>query len=76
VLEGEEVVDAIVEESSGYDLTIIGATREGLLQQFVFGVIPEQVGRRANSTVIMAKRNLAITSRVTRWFRRRGNRSE
>lgn len=74
-LESDDVVDAIVEESAGYDLTVIGATRQGLLQQFVFGAIPEQVGRRANSTVIMAKRDLGITSRLARWFRRRGSNS-
>ncbi|MFB6121609.1 MAG: amino acid permease [Halobacteriaceae archaeon] len=65
----DDVVDEIVERSRDYDLTIIGSSRESLLQQLVFGAIPEAVGRRAKSTVIMAKRDLGITSRVTRWFR-------
>ena len=56
----------IISESAEYDLTIIGATREGLLQQFVFGGIPEEVGRRAENTVIMAKRNLGISSSLSR----------
>lgn len=52
-----------------FDITFIGAAGEGLLKQLVFGAIPEAVGRRAESTVIMAKRDLGITSWVTRWFR-------
>ncbi|MFB6161739.1 MAG: universal stress protein, partial [Haloferacaceae archaeon] len=69
VVDGADVADTIVGESADHDLTVIGASREGLLQQVVFGAIPEEVGRRAQSTVIMAKRNLGITSRMTRWFR-------
>ncbi|MFB6141138.1 MAG: amino acid permease, partial [Halosimplex sp.] len=67
-IESDDVVGAIVEESAEHDLTVIGASREGLLQQLVFGAVPEAVGERAQSTVIMAKRNLGITSRVTRWL--------
>ncbi|MFT4932674.1 MAG: amino acid transporter/nucleotide-binding universal stress UspA family protein [Natronomonas sp.] len=69
VVEGEDVVDAIVERSAEHDVTIIGSSREGLLKQLVFGAIPEEVGRRAGNTVIMAKRHLGIRSRVSRWFR-------
>ena len=68
VARGDDVVDTIVERSAEYDLTIVGATREGLLQQFVFGALPEQVGWGAKSTVIMAKRNLGLTSRLKRWL--------
>ncbi|MFB6267368.1 MAG: amino acid permease [Halodesulfurarchaeum sp.] len=68
VVEGEDVVDTIVELTEEYDLTLIGATREGLFQQLLFGTIPEAVGRRSESTVIMTKRHLGITSRIKRWF--------
>jgi amino acid transporter/nucleotide-binding universal stress UspA family protein len=69
MLIGDDVIDTIVERTGEHDLTIIGATREGLLQQFVFGALPEQVGWRSKSTIIMAKRNLGITSRLSRWLR-------
>ncbi|EFW89816.1 amino acid transporter [Haladaptatus paucihalophilus DX253] len=69
LLTGDDVIDTIVERTGEHDLTIIGATREGLLQQFVFGALPEQVGWRSKSTIIMAKRNLGITSRLSRWLR-------
>jgi len=68
VIEGGDVTETIVAESADHDLTVIGASREGLLQQLVFGAIPEAVGERAECTVIMAKRNLGITSLATRWL--------
>ena len=69
IVEGEDVVDAIVEQTADYDITLVGATREALFQQLLFGAIPEEVGRRAESAVIMAKRNIGLTSRMRRWFR-------
>ncbi|WP_049934477.1 amino acid permease [Haloplanus natans] len=69
IIEDERVAEAIVDYTDDYDLTVIGASREGLLQQLVFGAIPETVGQRASGTVIMAKRYLGITSRITHWFR-------
>lgn len=69
IFDSDDITAAIVQESADHDLTVIGASREGLLQQVVFGAIPEAVGQRAQSAVIMAKRDLGITSRVTRWFR-------
>ncbi len=65
------MVDTIVDLTDEYDLTVLGASREGLFQQLLFGAIPEQVGQRAENTVVMAKRHLGITSRLKRWFRRR-----
>ena len=70
LVEGDDVVGAIVAETQRHDLTIIGATREGLLQRILFGAIPEAVGRRAQNTVIMTKRHLDVTSwlrGVLRW---------
>ncbi|MFB6123614.1 MAG: amino acid permease [Haloferacaceae archaeon] len=69
LLEGRSVVETILDRSEDHGLVIIGATREGLLQQLVFGAIPEKVARRATKTVIMTKRHLGITSRLKRLFR-------
>ena len=69
IYDRDSVVDAIVDASADHDLTVIGAARESLLKQLVFGAIPEGVGRRAKTPVIMAKTDLGITSWVTRWFR-------
>ncbi len=72
VVEGEDVVETITDRSGAHDLTVIGATREGVLQQFVFGAIPEEVARKAEDAVLVAKRNEGLTSRarysLRRWF--------
>jgi len=70
LVESREITDAIVEATADYDLTIMGATRSGLLQQLVFGNIPETVGREAEGSVLMAKRNLGVRSRLRRLFSR------
>ena len=46
VLRGASVVDIIVAETSEHDVTVIGATRESLLDQLVFRAVPEEMGRR------------------------------
>jgi len=68
IAEGD-VVSTILDATADHDLTIIGATQEGLLQELVFGAIPVEVGQRAEGTVIMTKRYLGITSRLRRWLR-------
>ena len=76
LVESVDVVDGIVSRTGDHDLTIIGATREGPLQRLLFGAIPQAVGRRSKSTVIMTKRDLDVTSRaadLAAWLRgRRG----
>lgn len=72
IVEGEDVIDTIVEESSDYDITVLGAAREGLLRQIVFGTIPEEVGRRTDNTVIMTRRIPETVSRsIYNWLLRR-----
>ena len=68
IITGDSIVSALVAETEEHDLTIIGSTREGLLQQLIFGTIPEELARRAEGTVIMAKRNLPFTSLLSSWI--------
>jgi len=70
LLEHDDVVDGLAEEGTRHDLTVIGATREGIVQQFLFGAIPEAVGEQSPNTVIMTKRHLAVTSRLKQSFRK------
>ncbi|MFC4989334.1 amino acid permease [Saliphagus infecundisoli] len=67
-VEGTDVAETIIDETEHHDLTIIGATREGLLQRLVLGNIPQTVGEGAYSDVLMVKRNLEIGSRLKRWY--------
>ncbi len=54
--EGNDVVETILREASGYDLIVIGATNEPLFRNLLMGSIPEQVARRAEVTTVMVKR--------------------
>lgn len=69
VVEDNDVSQAIAGWTAAHDLTILGATREGLLQKVIFGSIPEEIGERAENTVILARQNLGITSHLRRLLR-------
>jgi len=69
LLKAENVADAVIQESRDHDTTVMGATREGLLQQLLVGQIPEAVAQGVNSTVIMVKRYQGVTSLLRRVFR-------
>jgi CIC family chloride channel protein len=56
VVEGNNVVETILQTAEGYDLIIIGATNEPLFKNLLMGNIPEQVAVRAKVTTIMVKR--------------------
>jgi nucleotide-binding universal stress UspA family protein len=55
VITGDHVVKSILKEARNYDVVILGASHEGVFQQILFGVIPEQVAKRCPKTVIMVK---------------------
>ncbi len=64
LVENADVVEGIVTEAKNHDLTIIGATREGFFQRLLFGAVPEAIGQRIPTTVIMTKRKLDVSSRL------------
>ncbi|MBD2090931.1 chloride channel protein [Microcoleus sp. FACHB-1515] len=51
------VADAIVDlaKQDGCDIIMLGASREGLLQQAINGNIPEAIARQSNCTVILVR---------------------
>jgi amino acid transporter len=56
LIEGEDTVDAIIEESEGYDLIVVPASDEPLFKNLLVGPRSERIARRANVTVMMVKR--------------------
>jgi len=56
ILISNSPADAIVKEAESYDVVVIGATREGLFQQLMFGTIPEGIARGTGKPVIMVKK--------------------
>jgi len=75
----DDVTAAIVARSEAYDVTVLGAPTAGLLEQFVFGTVPDSVAQRSDNTVLMAKHRLGGSSRYHRWIaatpKRESNRS-
>jgi amino acid transporter/nucleotide-binding universal stress UspA family protein len=56
IVEGEDAVDTILEQSKGYDLIVLGASEEPVFRNFLVGTGPERVARGAEMTVMMVKR--------------------
>ncbi len=56
VVIADSVVEGIVEESKGYDLVLLGASEEGLFDQFVFGSIPQQIAARVPKAAVIVRR--------------------
>ncbi len=60
-----DVAETVGEESADYDLTVIGAAREGLIQRLVLGTKPEQIARRSRGRLLLFKqRRHPLRSRV------------
>jgi uncharacterized hydrophobic protein (TIGR00271 family) len=56
VIVAESVVEGIVREAEGYDLVLLGASEQGLFDQFVFGSIPQQIAARVPKTAVIVRR--------------------
>ena len=54
--EGSDVVETVLAEAEGYDMIIVGASREPLFRRLLLGDIAEQIGKRAEVTVMIVKR--------------------
>ncbi|MFW5919579.1 MAG: universal stress protein [Halanaeroarchaeum sp.] len=56
VQESTEVQETILDHTSSFDVTVLGAPREGLIRRFVFGTVPDEVDARADRTILTAHR--------------------
>lgn len=50
-----EIPEAIIKESKGYDLTVLGAPQKGRLREFVFGSTTSAVREHADGTVLTVR---------------------
>ncbi|HET90404.1 MAG TPA: TIGR00341 family protein [Chloroflexi bacterium] len=55
VVVADSIVEGIIREAAGYDLVLLGASEEGMLDQFVFGSIPQQIAARVPKTAIIVR---------------------
>ncbi len=56
VVEADDTYEALLTESAKHDLVIVGASKEPLFQNILFGNLPEQLARHAPVSVIVVKR--------------------
>jgi nucleotide-binding universal stress UspA family protein len=56
LIEGADTVDAIIEESEGYDLIVVPASDEPVFKNLLMGPRSERIARRAKVTVMVVKR--------------------
>jgi CIC family chloride channel protein len=56
-VQADSVVEGVIKlvETEGYDVVVLGASREGLLQQAIQGNIPEAIASSVDSTVILVR---------------------
>ncbi len=67
VISADSVLDGIVEAGDESDLILIGASEESLIDQVLFGTLPEEVARRSKTPVLMVKKYRGLPRF---WFQR------
>lgn len=67
VVRAENVVAGIVSAGQQFDLVLLGASEESLIDQFLFGNLPEQVARESKTPVVIVKRYRGLPRQ---WLRR------
>lgn len=55
VLRSGSPAATIAEESAGFDLVVMGATEQALLDRVLFGTVPEEVARRSSVPVLLGR---------------------
>ena len=66
----DDVVRSILHEAADFDQIIIGASEERLLEQTLFGSIPQRVAEEALTNVIMVKQHDLVKFGLRRWLTR------
>lgn len=56
LLEGKRVASTLVRAAADYDLVVLGASKEGVFSNVLFGEIPEKVARYAQTPVMIVQR--------------------
>ena len=68
LVKAKSISAGILKEFEKFDACLIGAAREGIMQQMMFGSIPERIARRSSHTMIMAKRHQSTLKNITSRF--------
>lgn len=66
MVEGDNVVDTVLQEAEGSDLIVTGATQEALFTNLLIGSTAEQIARRAKVTTMIVKRRSRLLHSLMR----------
>jgi len=61
--ESDHVSGRITDETGHHDVTIVGASEQGLIRRKLLGTVSESVGRNAAGTAMIAQRHSSATSK-------------
>ncbi|MGD8730501.1 MAG: DUF389 domain-containing protein, partial [Anaerolineales bacterium] len=67
VVQSDTVADGIVKAGGKSDLVLLGASEESLIDQFLFGTLPEEIARKSSTPVVIVKRHRGLPRR---WLQR------
>lgn len=67
---GEEIVEALLSAAEDADQIVVGASGERLLDQQLFGSIPQRLAEESHATVVMVKRHDPVKFGLRRWILR------
>jgi uncharacterized hydrophobic protein (TIGR00271 family) len=62
----DPVAGILAEMEQGYDLVIMGTSREEVIDQVLFGVLPQRVADESEAPVIVVRKHLSLAPRLAR----------
>ncbi len=68
LIESNTITTGILEEVEKYGACVIGAAREGIMQQIIFGSIPERIAKNSSQTLIMVKQHQSTLTNIRSRF--------
>lgn len=66
VSDDDPAAGILAELERGYDLVIMGTSREEVIDQVLFGVLPQQVADESNAPVIVVRKHSRLAPRLAR----------
>ena len=71
LVKAKSITSGILKLAEEYDACMIGAAKEGLMQQILFGSIPERIAKKSHHTLIMVKKHQsALQNIISRMLKR------
>jgi uncharacterized hydrophobic protein (TIGR00271 family) len=66
VRDDDPVAGILAELAQGYDLVIMGTSREEVIDQVLFGVLPQRVADESEAPVIVVRKHMRLAPRLAR----------